>query len=86
MATFRGFPWKKVPVSCHSSSYDVIVLRCNSAMKIYILAQILGGVVGAAVVYANYFHAIDIVEGGRDVRTLVTAGLFSTYTVSDFTL
>jgi len=31
------------------------------------------------VVYANYSHAIDIVEGGRGVRTLATAGLFSTY-------
>ena len=48
----------------------------------YILAQVLGGVVGAGVVYANYFHAIDIVEGGRGVRTLATAGLFSTYAVS----
>lgn len=59
LATFRGFPWKKVPV--------------------YIFAQILGGLVGAGVVYANYIHAIDIVEGGRGVRTLATAGLFSTY-------
>jgi len=41
----------------------------------------MGGVVGAALIYANYFHAIDIVEGGRGVRTLTTAGLFSTYAV-----
>jgi aquaglyceroporin related protein len=58
LATFRGFPWKKVPK--------------------YILAQLLGGIVGAAIVYANYFHAIDLVEG-RGVRTLATANLFSTY-------
>jgi len=65
LATFRGFPWKKVPM--------------------YILAQILGGVVGAGVVYANYFHAIDIVEGGRGVRTMATAGLFSTYALDYMT-
>ena len=41
----------------------------------------MGGLVGAALVYANYFHAIDIFEGGRGVRTLKTAGLFSTYAV-----
>ncbi|PPR03511.1 hypothetical protein CVT24_006999 [Panaeolus cyanescens] len=58
-ATFRGFPWRKVPI--------------------YIFAQLMGGIVGAAIVYANYFHAINIFEGGRDVRTLATASLFSTY-------
>ncbi|KAK0443105.1 putative aquaporin 4 [Desarmillaria tabescens] len=57
-ATWRGFPWKKVPV--------------------YILSQLLGGIVGAGIVYANYFHAIDIVEGRRGVRTLLTAGNFGT--------
>ena len=41
----------------------------------------MGGLVGAALVYANYFHAIDIFEGGRGVRTLKTADLFSTYAV-----
>lgn len=44
----------------------------------------MGGLVGAALVYANYFHAIDIVEGGRGVRTLTTASLFSTYAVRAF--
>ncbi|KAF8964167.1 putative aquaporin 4 [Flammula alnicola] len=63
-ATFRGFPWKKVPI--------------------YIAAQLLGGIVGAAVVYANYFHAIDLVEG-HGVRTLATAGLFSTYALDYMT-
>jgi aquaglyceroporin related protein len=58
-ATWRGFPWKKVPI--------------------YIFAQLMGGIVGAALVYANYFHAIDLFEGGRNVRTLKTAGLFATY-------
>ncbi|KAK7451225.1 Aquaporine-6 [Stygiomarasmius scandens] len=65
MATFRGFPWKKVPG--------------------YICAQMLGGMVGAGIVYANYIHAIDIVEGGRHVRTLKTAGLFSTYALDYMT-
>lgn len=41
----------------------------------------MGGLVGAALVYANYFHAIDIFEGGQGVRTLKTASLFSTYAV-----
>jgi hypothetical protein len=47
----------------------------------YITAQVLGGLVGAAIVYGNYFHAIDIAEGGRGIRTLKTAGLFATYAV-----
>ncbi|KAJ7767505.1 aquaporin [Mycena maculata] len=59
LATYRGFPWKKVPG--------------------YIIAQVFGGIVGAALVYANYIHAIDLYEGGRHIRTLGTASLFSTY-------
>lgn len=46
----------------------------------------MGGIVGAALVYANYFHAIDIFEGGRGIRTLKTAGLFSTFAVSEIVL
>ncbi|THU82913.1 aquaporin [Dendrothele bispora CBS 962.96] len=65
MATFRGFPWKKVPG--------------------YIFAQMMGGLVGASIIYANYIHAIDIVEGGRHIRTLKTAGLFSTYALDYMT-
>ncbi|KAF5384163.1 hypothetical protein D9615_003364 [Tricholomella constricta] len=65
LATWRGFPWKKVPG--------------------YLFAQLMGGLVGAALVYANYFHAIDIFEGGRGVRTLKTAGLFSTYALDYMT-
>ncbi|KAJ7512557.1 putative aquaporin 4 [Mycena galericulata] len=59
MATWRGFPWKKVPG--------------------YIFAQTLGGFIGAAIVYANYFHAIDVFEGGVGVRTMKTAGVFGAY-------
>ncbi|KAJ6585236.1 aquaporin-like protein [Mycena capillaripes] len=65
LATYRGFPWKKVPG--------------------YIAAQTLGGLVGAALVYANYYHAITIFEGGPDVRTLATASLFSTYALDYMT-
>lgn len=50
-------------------------------VPVYIAAQVLGGICGAAVVYANYIHAIDLVEGGRHIRTLATAGLFSPYAV-----
>ncbi|KAJ3767314.1 putative aquaporin 4 [Lentinula raphanica] len=64
-ATWRGFPWRKVPG--------------------YIFGQLMGGVVGAALVYADYFHAIDIYEGGRGVRTLKTASLFSTYALDYMT-
>lgn len=49
----------------------------------FILAQLLGALCGSAVVYANYFHAIDLFEGGRGIRTVPgTASLFSTYAVS----
>ncbi|KAJ8082056.1 hypothetical protein PM082_007902 [Marasmius tenuissimus] len=48
-------------------------------VPVYIISQLLGGIVGAAIVYANYFHAIDIAEGGRGVRTLATAGFFGTF-------
>ncbi|KAG5646484.1 hypothetical protein DXG03_003249 [Asterophora parasitica] len=48
-------------------------------VPIYMISQLFGGIVGAALVYANYFHAISIFEGGDGVRTLKTAGLFSTY-------
>ncbi|KAJ7878048.1 aquaporin-like protein [Mycena leptocephala] len=58
MATWRGFPWKKVPG--------------------FIFAQTLGGFIGAAIVYANYFHAIDIFEGSG-IRTMKTAGVFGAY-------
>ncbi|KAJ2936973.1 hypothetical protein H1R20_g120, partial [Candolleomyces eurysporus] len=61
MATWRKFPWRKVPA--------------------YILAQVLGGVVGAALVYGLYFGAIDIYEGAG-VRTEATAGIFTTYSTA----
>jgi len=30
----------------------------------YIVAQLLGGLIGGGIVYGNYIEAIDIVEGG----------------------
>jgi len=49
---------------------------------VYIFAQVMGGVVGTGLVYANYIHAIDLFEGGRHIRTQATASLFATYAVS----
>jgi len=49
-------------------------------VPIYILAQIFGAWLGALVVYCNYFHAINLFEGGRGVRTVPgTASLFGAY-------
>lgn len=46
------------------------------------LMQLLGAIVGAALVYANYYHAINAFEGGSGVRTIPgTAQLFGTYAV-----
>ena len=53
----------------------------DAIAQAYIIAQLFGGIVGAALVYANYFHAISIVEGGTNTRTLSTAGLFGLYPV-----
>jgi aquaglyceroporin related protein len=50
---------------------------------IYMLAQILGAMTAAAVVYGNYKSAIDVFEGGAGIRTVgletSTAGIFCTY-------
>ncbi|PCG98081.1 Major intrinsic protein [Penicillium occitanis (nom. inval.)] len=53
---------------------------------IYTLSQILGAMTGAAIVYANYKSAIDVFEGGPNIRTVpgydspnATAGIFATY-------
>ncbi|KAI0357465.1 aquaporin [Trametes cingulata] len=52
----------------------------------YIFAQVMGGLCGAGIIYANYIHAIDLVEGGRHIRTVPgTAGLFSTYALDYMT-
>ncbi|KXN82857.1 hypothetical protein AN958_02131 [Leucoagaricus sp. SymC.cos] len=54
-------------------------------VPIYMFSQLLGALVGSALIYANYIHAIDVVEGGRHIRTLTTAGLFSTYALNYMT-
>lgn len=50
---------------------------------IYLVAQLLGGMAGAAVVYGNYISAIDAFEGGPGIRTVglntSSAGIFCTY-------
>jgi len=52
---------------------------------IYLVAQILGAFIASGVVYANYKSAIDVFEGGANIRTVPgysnhsTAGIFSTY-------
>ncbi|KAH9889971.1 aquaporin [Cubamyces lactineus] len=52
----------------------------------YIFAQLMGGLCGAGIIYANYIHAIDLVEGGRHIRTVPgTASLFSTYALDYMT-
>lgn len=50
----------------------------------YFIAQLLGGMVGSCIVYANYISAIDHYEGGHGIRTVppvatATAGVFATY-------
>lgn len=52
-------------------------------VPLYILGQVLGAFFGSLFVYSNYFHAIDLFEGGKGVRTVPgTASLFATYSVS----
>ena len=51
----------------------------------YMIAQILGAMAASAVVYGNYKSAIDMYEGGANIRTVpgfsetATAGIFCTY-------
>ena len=50
-------------------------------VPVYIFSQVLGAYLGSLIVYADYFHAIDLVEG-KGIRTVPgTAGLFSPYPV-----
>jgi hypothetical protein len=45
----------------------------------YVLGQLIGAWLGAIIVFANYFHAINIFEGQKGKRTLSTGSLFATY-------
>lgn len=58
-----------------------LTISFSKSYQVYIFAQVLGGIVGAGLVYAQYIHAIDIFEGGRHIRTPATAGLFSSFAV-----
>ncbi|KAJ3761445.1 putative aquaporin 5 [Lentinula raphanica] len=51
----------------------------------YIFSQLMGGIIGAALVYADYYHAINVYEGGTGVRTLATAGNFGTFPLAYMT-
>ncbi|OQD73256.1 hypothetical protein PENDEC_c016G02686 [Penicillium decumbens] len=52
---------------------------------IYAISQLLGAMCGAAIIYGNYKSAIDVLEGGANIRTVpgystaATAGIFCTY-------
>src|SRR5271156_2253325 len=49
----------------------------------YLIAQVLGAMCASAVVYANYKSAIDVFEGGPNIRTVggptSSALIFCTY-------
>ncbi|KJX97874.1 hypothetical protein TI39_contig455g00001 [Zymoseptoria brevis] len=56
----------------------------------YFVAQLLGGFVGAGIVYANYIGQISKFEGGPGLRTVppapnATAGIFCTYPLAEVT-
>ena len=76
-----GFPGVKYPVRPRLVLLKVVAQRSHRRSPGYIVGQVLGGFVGAALVYANYIHAIDIFEGGHN-RTQATASLFATFAVS----
>ena len=52
-------------------------------VPMYILGQVLGAFFGSLFVYADYFSAISLFEGGNGIRTVPgTASLFASYAVS----
>ncbi|KAI0042136.1 hypothetical protein FA95DRAFT_1564618 [Auriscalpium vulgare] len=55
---------------------------CGVRTRHTYLGQPLGARSGGLLIHANYFHAIDIYEGGDGLRMLKTASLFSTYTAA----
>ncbi|KAH6950294.1 aquaporin-like protein [Ilyonectria sp. MPI-CAGE-AT-0026] len=50
---------------------------------VYLMAQVLGAMVGSLIVYGNYKSAIDVFEGGPGIRTVgletSSAAIFCTY-------
>ena len=80
LATRRSFAWKKS--SCELDvhpRFTLIVYFLH--LQGFLFAQLLGGIIEAGLIYVNYIHAIDIVEGIRHIRTLNTAGLLATYAI-----
>ncbi|KAF8262277.1 aquaporin [Lactarius quietus] len=51
----------------------------------YVLGQLIGAWLGAIVVFGNYYHAIDLVEGAKGRRTLTTGSLFGTFALDYMT-
>ncbi len=62
------------------SQIFLFVLHVN---LVYIMAQVAGGLVGAASTYGQYLQPINIHEGGSANRTIATGGLFAPFPVSD---
>jgi aquaglyceroporin related protein len=50
-------------------------------VPIYIMAQVAGGLVGAAATYGQYLQAINIYEEGGANRTIATGGLFAPFPI-----
>jgi glycerol uptake facilitator protein len=69
LATFRDFPWRKVPG--------------------YIVAQVAGAFVAAAVIYLNYKQAINSYEAANDITrgtedSIATFSIFATFPAAFF--
>ena len=80
LATRRSFAWKKS--SCELDVHPRFTLVVYFLhLQDFLFAQLLGGIVEAGLVYANYIHAIDIIEDVCHIRTLNTAGLLETYVI-----
>lgn len=71
----------------HNSHINPAVTLTNALLRrfpwrkvpLYFLAQLLGAMTAAAVIYGNYRSAIDAFEGSNNTRTSATAGIFATY-------
>ncbi|EXJ80525.1 aquaglyceroporin like protein, other eukaryote [Capronia coronata CBS 617.96] len=78
---------------CSGGHLNPTVTFCNCLYRkfpwykfpLYFVAQTLGCLCAAAVIYGNYKSAIDVYEGGSGIRTVpgysdtATAGIFCTY-------
>jgi aquaglyceroporin related protein len=79
----RSCGWSVLTISKVTIAFATVRGFPWKKVPIYLLAQLLGALCGAGVVYATYYHEINLVEGGSDIRTIsATGGLFATYAVS----